>query len=149
MSRYILYKQVHTKAKKCSRRDDTFQHFLIALRQVYFCEKLGHVCKAAFQNSIFKQEHSVWISLMILSSLKNKFKLTWDPVKILPPWQSRLVKGCGWARIAFFHSNFRSSSDEYLKKFSQLLKETPLLVLAWSAKILTNMVWWLERYHIF
>ena len=143
MSRYILYKQVYIQRQRNVVDETThFNIFWLLLDRYIFVKSWDTFVRRHFK-ILFSNKN------MILSSLKKKFKLTWDPVKILPPWQSRLVKGCGWARIAFFHSNFRSSSDEYLKKFSQLFKETPLLVLAWSAKILTNMVWWLERYHIF
>ena len=59
-------------------------------------------------------------------------KLTWDPVKIRPPWQSKQVRGWGCALTEFNHSSFKSSSEEYFTKFSQPLSETPLLDLTWS-----------------
>ena len=55
-----------------------------------------------------------------------------DPVKTLPPWQSRQVNGWWWALVEEINSNRRSSSDLKKLVLSQPSKDTPLPVRTWS-----------------
>ena len=57
-----------------------------------------------------------------------------DPVKTLPPWQSRQVNGWWWALVEEINSNRRSSSDLKKLVLSQPSKDTPLPVRTWSEK---------------